>query len=96
MIKFKRWCSEENNFSKIVSLDSELIRFSNLSDKDNIEIWGGDIRELDGKIYKLEDEGWRFTFWRYNERVILTEDTGYTSKYIGNIYENKELLNLFK
>ena len=43
-----------------------------------------------------EDEGWRFTFWRYNERVILTEDTGYTSKYIGNIYENKELLNLFK
>ena len=77
----------------------EIIRIANILDKCLSELWEGDFREINGKLYKLVDDGWRFRFERNmvefgeNHDIVLDEDTAYISILRGNIYENPEFLN---
>lgn len=76
-----------------------IIKYAGIKDKNNIELYAGDLREVNGKLYKLVDDGWRFRFERNmvefgeNHDIIVDEDTAYISELRGNIFENKELLN---
>lgn len=76
----------------------QIIRCANISDKQNILLCEGDLREIQGKLYKLVDDGWRFRFERNmvefgeNHDIVVEEDTAYISILRGNIFVNKELL----
>lgn len=77
----------------------KIIRSCNILDKCLSELWEGDLREIDGKLYKLVDDGWRFRFERNmvefgeNKDLVVDEDTAYVSILKGNIYENAEILS---
>jgi len=72
--------------------------FAGLKDKSGKRIFEGDLREIEGKLYKLVNDGWRFRFERnlvefgQNENIVLDEDSAYISVFRGTIYENPELL----
>ena len=76
-----------------------IIRNVNLSDGNGFELWEGDLRKLNGKLYKVVDEGFRFSFERNlvqfgeNEMIVLDEDTAWSSQLIGNIFENQSFLH---
>ena len=79
--------------------DKERMQFTWLDDKEGKEIWEGDLREINGKLYKVVNDGWRFRFERNifefgeNHDIVLDEDMGYISILKGNIFENPELIN---
>jgi hypothetical protein len=74
------------------------MRSACLKDRDDKEIWAGDIRVLRGKLYKVVDDGWRMVFERNlcefgeNHSATLDEDSAYESILIGNIHQNHKLL----
>jgi hypothetical protein len=69
-----------------------------IGDKQDVELWEGDLREVNGKLYKLVDDGWRFRFERNmcefgeNDDIVVDEDTAFVSILRGNIFEHTHLL----
>ncbi len=103
-IKIKIW---DNNTFKPFHVRSRLdnrfaLRFTNLKDRQNQEVCEGDLREINGKLYKIVDDGFRFRFERNlfqfgeNKDILLDEDTAYISVLKGNIFENPELMEKSK
>ena len=76
----------------------DIMRYTTLTDKSGEECCAGDLRMYEGKMYKLIDEGFRFSLERNmvdfgeNERIIFDEDVSYTSYLIGNIHQNPDLI----
>lgn len=86
-----------------VKEDYEVMQFTGIKDKNGVEIYEGDI-VIDKignplpMVVKWDDEGFR-TFGKYNGENYVGY-VGHADRYgnntctvIGNIYENKELLN---
>lgn len=75
--------------------DFVLMRYTGLTDRDGQEIWEGDLREIDGRLYKVVDDGWQFRFERNlvefgeNRSIVLDEDTGWVSKLVGHAFDGK-------
>lgn len=73
-------------------------QFTGLKDRAGVEIWEGDLRRIDGRVFKVVGDGWRFRFERNlvefgdSREILLDEDTGYDSTLIGNIHLNPELI----
>jgi len=90
--------NSEDNGSYIMDEDKVVMRSTLLSDKDNKEVWAGDLRVHRGRLYKVVDDGWRFTLERNltefgeNEVVAIDEDSAHTSTLIGNVHQNPKLL----
>jgi hypothetical protein len=74
------------------------MRYTTLKDSDDTEVVAGDLRVIFGKLYKVVDEGFRFSFERNlvyfgdNDRITLDEDTAYQSRLVGNIYQDDKLM----
>lgn len=86
------------------TMHMELMRSTGLVDKNGKEIFEGDILacETDDEVINVnvfwDEEHALFMFEskKYNERELLAElveDNTYPFEIIGNIYENKELLD---
>jgi hypothetical protein len=100
--KFRVW---DSSTKKMILAEEEectdrrvLMRYSNLEDHNNVNVVAGDIRVLNGKLYKVVDDGWRFRFERNlvefheNEDIIVDEDTAYESTLVGDVFNNQHLL----
>ena len=83
--------------------DIELMQYTGLKDKNGVKIFEGDIvkmqtRGFDNKIItcsgivKYFKEETCFVIELKNININIYEDTQYLYEVIGNIYENKELL----
>lgn len=83
------WNTDHNRFA---------MRSASINDRDDREIWTGDLRVLRGKLYKVVDDGWRMRFERNlvefgeNEDITLDEDSAYESILVGNLYQSPNLL----
>ena len=79
-----------------------LMRYTDLKDREGVEIVAGDLRVLNGKMYKVVDWGWCFQFERNmvefheNDMILLNEDSAYESSLVGDIYNNEHLLLNYK
>ena len=76
--------------------DIELMQYTGLKDKNNKEIYEGDIVTLHNRKYKVtfNTEGARFVL-RYDEfelDIIFINHNNKRMEVIGNIYENPELM----
>ena len=76
--------------------DVELMQYTGLKDKNNKEIYDGDIIFLHGSKYKVifKTEGARFVL-RNNEfelEITFINNNNKRMEIIGNIYENPELM----
>lgn len=83
--------------------DIEILRYTGLKDKNEKEIYEGDIVEFyfDGiktksEVFYKKDKGFCFNISSYEYKYILNiKSLGFTDRetnIIGNIYENPELL----
>lgn len=84
-------CYEYKDFKNI-----ELMQYTGLEDKNNKEIYEGDIITFYNRKYKVtfNTEGARFVL-RYDEfelDIIFINHNNKRMEVIGNIYENPELL----
>jgi len=74
------------------------MRSAGIDDRDDKEVWAGDLRVIKGKLYKVVDDGWRMRFERNlvefgeNDNITIDEDSAYESSVVGNIYQNSKLL----
>lgn len=49
----------------IIEVDPKTVsQYTRLKDKDSVEVWEGDFREIDGRLYEVVFDGWRFRFER--------------------------------
>lgn len=68
--------------------DVELMQYTGLKDQNYIEIYEGDIIEVDGETSVIKSEPGGFII----SGLPLVEVSNYGMKVIGNIHENPELL----
>ncbi len=110
-IKFRIWRIEKKEMYPSSSIwkmnlwgcdfpdDIILMEFTGLLDKQNKEIYEGDI--LNDRYYLFQVTFWSGAFWcqpvdEANEayNLSLLHDHNMTGEIIGNIYENPELINV--
>jgi len=74
----------------------ELMQYTGLKDRNDIEIYEGDIVKLSGikKTTRIEFIDGAFFVVGYGELHIWICEDWCSFEVIGNIYENKELLNV--
>ena len=103
-IKFRAWNKRYSRFDRtFIHLELNksyieyheliLMQYTGLKDKNGVEIYEGDIAKINGRVgeikyhrgtYWLFDGGYTYSFYNYLPNEY---------KVIGNIYENKELLD---
>ena len=92
---------EENYYEMLPNDWFELMQFTGLKDKNGVEIYEGDIIELEDRICKINFNEycgcWDLEFIRYTkDNSCVFKGVNYKNwcKYevIGNIYDNPELL----
>ena len=87
------YCSKTTLF--MYGEDAEIMQFTNLTDKNGVEIYEGDVvRNWQGgwNVVVYKAPGFEATVSE-NESSLYTEEWWRSSEVIGNIYENPELLN---
>lgn len=109
-LKFRAWAIKQNEMITnpnlcIVIIQKELgefipMQYTGLKDKNNKDIYEGDILRYDGFrdwLISWHEAGFYLqNFFRgigSTDYFILTHELAITREIIGNIYKNKELLN---
>ena len=103
-IKFRAWDNEKNKMdykpyfhefedinTQFEDMDFILMQFTGLHDKNGKEIYEGDIVCNEG--FKEEVKWNEFYGWVVSDEQMLGEVNFARIEVIGNIYENKELLD---
>jgi len=116
-IKFRTWnkrlilmdynpdynsCSEKINNSFGWSKEIIELQYTGFKDKNNKEIYEGDIVEINNKLLEIiysdciagfgtQRDGFYFQY-RLNNKGAFMGNKNYSIKIVGNIYENPELL----
>jgi len=69
-------------------------QYVGLNNKDDVELWEGDLVRYKGKIYKIVNDVWRYRLSRNlvefgeNENITIDEDVAHLSEYFGNIHQD--------
>ena len=88
------WNKDVVSVNKIINDTPQVMQYTGLKDKNDVEIYEGDIMKLKESKEKNEVRylGNRFVLCKYDN--IVFEDEAYfrEREVVGNIYENPELL----
>lgn len=94
MVSWEKMKQECNRLSLIEDSNFIFMQYTDLKDKNGVEIYEGDVCCVEGKksepnAYKVWFHDGSFTFDDY---TLIREYQSYSMEVIGNIYENPELL----
>jgi len=101
-IKFRLWCENKKEWEKVQWFTAAynakthiLEQYTGINDKNDVEIFEGDVVKLNVLIEPIRGEG---TYWVHKLFVVEFKEQCYfpqrltESEIVGNIHENPELL----